>query len=343
MRKEVVWAVMAGITLGLVVAFGVWRINSTVAKNKKIIIVEQTPIPSPTAPSELKIVIDKPLDNDVVTENSINVSGVTKASVWVTFSSETGDYTIQAETSGSFAQEVELSPGVNQIKVTAFDSNGNQNSANILVVYSSSFQLRTVSSGSPTSDASDSSDIRQKVAQDLSNTINRPKAYIGTVTDITDSTIEIKTDSSDIKQISINSTSTNVINDVGTTTKTVKTTDIAIGDFIVAMGYVETNSVLNAQRILITDSITTPKMGVNQAKVVSLTKKTITVSTLPEGTESIVQPDTSTSIKSITDGKPSVIKLGTISKDDTLIYITTTDSKNVTSVRSIFQVQKSQG
>lgn len=313
MRKEVVWAIIAGVILGLVVAFGVYRINSSVTKNKKVTTVEQTPEPSPQTPQEFKVIIDKPVANDVVIENTVSVSGLTKSLSWVTFSGEDDDYTIQADTSGSFTQDVSLTPGINHIKVTAFDSNGNQSSASILVVYSSSFQIRTLPSGSPSVNASDSSDIRQKVAQGLANTLSRPKAYIGTVTDITDSTIEIKTKESDIQQISINASNTNVVNSVGTTTKQVKTSDIAIGDFIIAMGYIETSSVLGAQRILISDPTTEPKITVKLGNLTDIDKK-------------------------ITLTKTAKTKLAKIKDEDKIIFVTTSDNKGVSTIRSIFVI-----
>lgn len=341
MRREVVWAIIAGIILGLIVAFGVWRIKSSVSKNKKVVnnIVEQTPAPTPISIQEFKVVLDKPLNNDITTENSIIVSGITKPGLWVVISGESGDYIIQSDTSGAFSENIELIAGVNQIKVTAFDSTGSSQSTNVLVVYSSNFQQRVIPSPSPSAgEASESSSIRQKVAQDIANTISRPKAYIGTVTDITEKTIEIKNPSSDIQQLSIDALLTNVTNSVGATSKQVKTTDIAIGDFIVAMGYVGKNSVLDAQRILITSTITPPNINAFHAKVTSFTKKSLVVLNNIDNTESTVQPDSNTDIYSVKDGKSTSIKLGTITNDDIVLYTSTVDSKKTVTIRSIFKI-----
>jgi hypothetical protein len=338
MRKEVLWAIVAGIILGLIVAFGVYRINSSISGNKNHNISLSTPTPKPATPGEFKIVLDKPSDNDVVTQDVVTVSGLTKSLSWITISGEDGDYIIQSDGSGVFSQDVDLVPGINQIKITAFESAGGKSATNVLVIYSSSFQSRTLSTDSPNNESSETSDIRKKVAQDVANTLSRPKAYIGTVTDITDSTIEIKTASSEIKQISANSESTNVLNSTGSTSKTVKTTDIAIGDFIVAMGYVDGNSVLSAQRILITNPVTESKVTVNKAKVVSITKKSLFINTIPDNTEDTVQPNTKTSVEEIKDGKSVSSKFNNIDADDTIIYVKNSDDKGVSSVRSIFQI-----
>lgn len=279
MKKEIVWVVAIGVIVGLIVAFGVYRINSSLNKNSN------TPQASATAPpgsAELKITLDKPDDGDVVTDNTVTVSGITKALAWITISGEEDDYIIQADETGVFSQDVNLIAGVNQIKLTAFDSAGNQNVSKVLVVYSSSFQIATLPSPSPEAGSSASSDIRLKVAQKVQEAMQKPKAYIGTVTDIADSTIQIKTGDGQIDQISTEGDSVTVVNQAGKNNKAVKLTDIAIGDFIVAMGYVNGNSVLNAQRILITNPITEANIVSTFGSVTDTSSKNITVTSPKE-------------------------------------------------------------
>jgi hypothetical protein len=342
MRKEVLWAIIAGIVLGLTIAFGVWRINTTITPNKKTDQSKASPTPKQAAAGEFKIVLDKPENDDVVTENSVTVSGLTKPSSWVTLSGEGSDYIVQSDTSGAFTEDVNLVAGVNQIKITAFEVAGSQSATGVLVVYSSSFQTKTVPVSSPDANASGTSDIRAKVAQDVANTLSRPKAYIGTVTDITDSTIQIKTAISEIKQISLGA-STSVINSVGPTAKQVKPTDIAIGDIIVAMGYIDGNSVLSAQRILVTAPITEPKISIKEARLTAVAKKILSVNNVFDNTGDSVKPDSKTDIETIKAGKMVSTKLGNLSAGDVIIYVVATDDKGVSSVRSIFQVLISQG
>lgn len=336
MRKEVLWAIVAGVILGLIVAFGVYRINSSISPKN-----HNGSEPSPTPASnigEFKVVLDKPENDDVVTGSTVTVSGLTHGASWVTLSGESGDYTIQADSSGAFSQDVDLIPGVNQIKVTAFEASGAQSATEVLVVYSSSFETRTLPTGTPNANASGTADIRAKIAQDVANTLSRPKAYIGTVTDITDSTIQIKNAASEIEQISINADSTAVVNSTTSISKNVKTTDIAIGDFIVAMGYIDANSVLDAQRILITTAVSEPKIAVNEAKVVSATKKSLTVSVLPNNSEDTVLPDVNTDIEAIVSGASKSARFNYVVTGDMIIYVVTTDSKGVETVRSIFDL-----
>lgn len=338
MRKEIVWIVGIGVVFGLIVAFGIYRINSRIIKNPAI--PQATSTPKPGDP-ELKITLDKPQDNDVVTEDFITVSGITKPLSWITVSGEEDDYIIQAEESGVFSQDVSLIPGVNQIKITAFDSSGNENAGKVLVVYSSSFQPMTFPT-STSDNGTDSSEIRQKVAQKVEAALNRPKAYIGTVTDIADSTIQIKTSDSQIEQISVSDENITVVKTTGTTNKAVKLVDIGIGDFIVAMGYVNSNSVLRAQRILITDPVTEPKIDVTIGKVTDTSTKNITVTGMKDGQSTTVTPNRNTTLTSFSTDKTSAIKLGSINEGDTVIYVTAS-SVTPPTIRAIFVITNLQG
>lgn len=335
MRKEVLWAAIIGISFGLIIAFGVYRINSTI--KPEISNPENTPSPQKNN-SEFKITLDKPENDDVVTQDTISVSGITKPLSWITVSGEDSDYILQSDDQGIFLQDVDLISGVNQIKVTAFDPEGNQSIEKVLVVYSSSFQTTPVASPSANPTSSSDSAIRQKVQEKVANALNKPKAFIGVVTDIADSTIQIKTTGSEIKQISTDPQATTVVK-VTTTSKTVKLTDIAIGDFIVGMGYVNTNSVLKAQRILITDPITEPKINAVFGKITDTSKKTLTVSSLKGGQGVDITPGTKTDIELYTKGAETRAKFASIGDGDLVIYVSDT-SGDTPVIRAVFVVQK---
>src|SRR4030042_3104000 len=103
MRKEIIWVAGIGILLGIVFAFGVYRVNTIFHKKNN-----QTQTPNPkSAPSEFKITLDKPEPNDVVTQDSVSVSGITKAGVNIVISGEESDYLTQASEKGIFEAEVD--------------------------------------------------------------------------------------------------------------------------------------------------------------------------------------------------------------------------------------------
>lgn len=335
MRRELVWVIIIGISFGLIIAFGVWRMTPSLNKSNSGF-PEGIPN-SRDAGTELKITLNSPENNDVVTFSPLTVNGITKPLTWVTVSGELGDYILQSDEKGVFSQDIALTPGVNRIKLTAFDTNGAQNAQKVLVVYSSSFKPNTVVTATPGNTASGDAAIREKVAEKVAAALNAPKAYLGVVTDITSSTIQIKNPESQIEQVATGEDGITVVNTKGTNNKIVKLTDIAIGDFIVAMGYVNGDHVLKAQRILITDPLVDTNLTVSMGKVTKTSTKTITVSDIAKGQESTITLGKNTTIASFTKGKVATIKATGVAVDDLVIYII--DSAVTPPVtRSIFDI-----
>ncbi len=297
---------------------------------------EKTPA-SQNPGSELKITLNTPENNNVVTTSPVTVSGITRPLTWTVVSGETGDYILQSDENGIFSQDVALTPGINQIMITAFNPGGAQSVQKVLIIYSSAFQPITVVPGTPGSAATGDAAIRENVAQKVAAAMNQPKAYLGVVTDITSSTIQTKTPESQIEQIAIGGDGITVINTKGTNNKTVKLTDVAIGDFIVAMGYVNGNQVLNAQRILITDPLSDPGLSVSFGKTTNISKNSITVADIKSGESGVLTPAKNTAILSFTNGKTSSIKIAGVKVDDLIIYVTDS-SATPPFIRSVFDI-----
>jgi hypothetical protein len=333
MRKELIWVGIIGIAFGLIIGFGSWRVKSTIKPKSS-----SQPSPTPQVVGQYKISLDKPEEGDVLTDTPATVSGITKPLTFLTFSGEKGDYTIQSDESGFFSQDVELIAGINQIKVTLFDTKGSEVSQKVIVVYSSSFKQVGSASHTPSS-ATGSAEINQKVAQKVAEAKSKPKAYFGTVTDIIDSTIQIKTTDAQIEQVAIGEAGIVVVNTKGTNNKALKLTDIAIGDFIVAMGYINGNQVLHAQRILVTDPVTEPKISISMAKVTDVSKKSLNVISTKDSQKIIVTPDKNTNIISFLNKKTKDILLSDIIAND-LVIIVTDNSGNTPLVRSIFDISQ---
>ena len=335
MRRELIWVVGIGIAFGLIIAFGVWRINSSLSDNKP---KDPAATPNSQVPTaEFKITLNTPENNNVVTASPVTVSGITKPLAWVVVSAEKGDYILQSDEKGIFTQNVSLEPGINQIGLTAFDPMGSQSTQKVLVVYSSVFQLKTITPSTPTGQSSGGASIQEKVAQKVAAALNQPKAYLGVVTDITSSTIQIKNPESQIEQIAAEGDGISVVNTKGTSNKAVKLTDVAIGDFIVAMGYVNGDHVLNAQRVLITDPLEATELSLSIGKVVKSSAKSFTVADAVKGTESTTTPGKNTFIATFSAGKTTTIKISGIKTDD-LVIVVTDSSTTPSSIRSIFDI-----
>ncbi len=312
MRKEALYAILAGSVLGLVIAFGVWRANIAFSPGKESPKTVFSPSPKP----EFAITLVKPQSNAVITEDSVILSGISKPNSHIVILGEKRDYYTKSDTKGEFEIEIELLPAVNQIIITAFDDQGTETSLNLLLVYSSEFKkyLGDISSSEPISDGS----VRSRVEQKVKETFASPSATLGTVTDISEGTIQIKSPVGEIEQLSI-SEDISVIKKSGKTSKEVKLLDVAIGDFIVAMGFKNGNGVINTKRILITDPLPPVFRRSVFAKVVKNDKKEVVTQLVRSQEEQKIVPSSEISAYLLTEGKYSKIKFSEIKIDDLII------------------------
>src|SRR3990170_8752102 len=140
MRKEVLFAIVAGVIFGIVLTFGIWRANSSIKVKENSQEVSPTPTPSPSQPiGTLVVSLARPENLDVITQSPVEMTGITQASAWVVISAEAKDYYLKADAAGAFGELVELTAGINQIKITAIEENGERDEELINLVYSTEF------------------------------------------------------------------------------------------------------------------------------------------------------------------------------------------------------------
>lgn len=238
MKKEIFFAIIAGGAFGLLIAYGAWKLNSSL-KTKKLVntISINKPTSPPTQnPTGFKIVFVKPLPLSVFTNTPTVLAGITSPKSYVVVSGEDTDTITTANDSGSFEANVDLLGGSNQILVSAFNGDQMETVNSVTVVYSSQYQNPTASGSA-----------EMKI----------PQAYVGTVTDISNSIIQIKDETGNIEQIR-GADNADYIDSRNNTTKVIKSSDVAIGDYLIAMGIKNTDSILDSSRILVTDPITKP-------------------------------------------------------------------------------------
>ena len=132
--------------------------------------------------------------------------------------------------------------------------------------------------------------IKEKVA---ANKSNRKAAYVGEVTDKTDKTLSVTTRTGP-KQVSFDADTT-IVNQKAGANKKIKADDLAIGDFILAMGNLETgnNGVLSAKRIVVIDKPKPLQKTSINGLVTAADKSTLTVETNSRGEWQVkLAPDT---------------------------------------------------
>lgn len=137
MRKEIIFAIIAGIVFGLVLALGVWRANSAIDESstptKDVSVkIDETPIDG-------DLTISSPDNNDVFSDTPILFKGITSPNTWVAISAEKTQHTVLSDNVGEFESEVELEVGLNRILVTSFIIDQTPHEQVISVVYSSDF------------------------------------------------------------------------------------------------------------------------------------------------------------------------------------------------------------
>lgn len=276
MRKEVLFAIVAGVSIGLIIAFGTWRATQLFKKTNNSIVDVKKSIPNQ---NNISLSISNLNPFDIVTEKPFKLSGITKPNSWVVVSTTEEDYFEKSKEDGSFEIEVELPSGLSEIKI---------NSLKIPVVFSTEFakyldtsetsetqeETKTDSTEEkPVEEAIDA--IREKIKEEISEKSLKKIAYVGTITDIASGNIQIKSVQGDIKQISV-SDETSYVNTLKKNVE-IKSTDLAIGDYIVAMGFLNGNKVLDTKRILVSEAITTNKYESVIGKVSQISKTKITI------------------------------------------------------------------
>jgi hypothetical protein len=292
MRKEILIAIVAGVVFGLVIAFGVWRANSALEPSEEIA-QEKVEVSDEVAEleenSKFMVTLVSPNENDVVVETPATFSGITKVGSWVVISAEEEDYIIETDKKGAFEQEVDLIGGINQIILQAFDESGASVKKELTIVFSTEFEKQQDIDREETSESTSSAEteatdtVREKVKEKIKEAQDNPKAFIGTVTDITEKTLQIKNESEEIQQISFDPEDTSFVKS-GEKTSSIDFEDIGIGDFIVAMGYITNgNGVLETKRVLVLPAPEELKRTVVLGEIASIEKKNVSISSVEQG------------------------------------------------------------
>ncbi len=333
MNKEVFLAILAGSLFGLLVAFGVWRANSYL--NSKTPNSEPSKQTVQDKTTQLKIAIAKPDNFEVITSSPTNISGLVKPQSFVVVSGEEDDELQVATDSGTFEVPLELSGGANQVKLASFDMSENSIETDLLLVFSTEFQKETTTDASISTATEDA--VRKKVQEKLDKVTQRGTSYLGIVTDLPDDTIQIKNLKGEIQQISINPTTTVFIKSTATTSKVIKKNDLAIGDFVVAMGTKNANGVLESSRVLVTDTLTASKRKILIGKVSDLTKNTFNLKTKSGQTFAASLSTDGVSVFKLQNGKTVLSKFVNLT-NDSLVIVAGEVTENKLTARNIWIV-----
>lgn len=187
-------------------------------------------------------------------------------------------------------------------------------------------------------DVSTSSDeIRKKVQEKIAQISQKPKGYVGTITDISVNTVQARKyifgnnkdqKVGDILQIKI--TDSTSFADNKETTKQIKFQELAIGDFAIFMGKEINGGTLEASRIVVIKPLTPIKRVNFRAKIVKIEKQKIIASSQNENYTIITDKSTT-----LLDSNGKKIETKDL-KEDLSIIVCGEKEENTIKARTIF-------
>jgi len=145
MFKELFLAIIFGglIGFGATGTFIALKRKTTPVVNNSTIQITVTPVVSqnpnqitPTiAPSVGTLEIFQPLNESVVSQSKVTIKGQSEPSSIIIITTLDNSYSVTADSAGNFDTTINLSPGINQIKITSVAPNDNQKDAQLFVTY----------------------------------------------------------------------------------------------------------------------------------------------------------------------------------------------------------------
>lgn len=139
MRKEVLLAILIGATLGGLVAFGVWRANLSLNKIASPSSNSQPIANNPQNPPD-NLSVSEPEDGTISSTEKFTIKGSAKPGSTIAILASLENIIVEAKADGTFEAEVKLDAGVNEIKISSFDSAGKESTQTLTVVYSTEFE-----------------------------------------------------------------------------------------------------------------------------------------------------------------------------------------------------------
>lgn len=146
MIKELLLAIIIGGLLGFGVTGGYLTLRQKNQTQVPVIISQPTTIPTPTIVDSSIINIDKstndkltivsPENNLLVFNENININGNTTNNSQIIINTTTENFTGKSDSKGYFDIPIKLQGGLNIIKISAIDTDGNQLDTELNITYS---------------------------------------------------------------------------------------------------------------------------------------------------------------------------------------------------------------
>jgi hypothetical protein len=167
-------------------------------------------------------------------------------------------------------------------------------------------------------------------SDDTTTATQDTKGYIGKIKDIIKDTV-IMEDKDGKKDLKLTST-TNIVRSPGSSA--IKSDDMRIGDYIIAIGIPKETDVLEAKRLIVSiDPIQTSTKTSGFGTISKLSKTSLTL--LVEGSDKVIEVNT----KSLYKSAVATIDFADLSLGDTVIYTATKDDDDILTASVIMRVK----
>jgi len=125
MKKEIILAIVLGLSFGLVITYGVYRANLSMTQQPHERNQTSTPTPSPDSTADnANLSLISPEDESVVTDSALTVAGKTFPNAYVVIFINDIENLTTADDQGNFSITGELELGSNFIITHVIDDNG---------------------------------------------------------------------------------------------------------------------------------------------------------------------------------------------------------------------------
>jgi hypothetical protein len=134
MKKEILIAILLGLSLGLFITYGLYRTRNA-ANDNQALNVEDTLSSSPEIEALSTLVLHFPDDESIVDEAEIPIAGDTEPNNFVVIFVNKQEYITTADSTGAFSISAELEAGSNVIVVHSLDEDGNETVEERVVIF----------------------------------------------------------------------------------------------------------------------------------------------------------------------------------------------------------------
>lgn len=140
MKKEVLLAIVIGLTMGLVITFGFYRVKNTTTQPPTTDLESQIASASATPQTSSTVSIHTPKEGVIQKDASVTVAGTTTKSSIIVLTYDEESAISESDDSGNFSFDITLNEGPHIIALSVLEENGSTVTEERAIVISDIFE-----------------------------------------------------------------------------------------------------------------------------------------------------------------------------------------------------------